>query len=168
MIPTFSAAEPGIPHTASSAYHSVVSEEWVRRSVTVRGSAVFPHFAESVQQQLRDVVACANHDNWDGMKSLAANRRAVRQANRFLSMLPPSAFRSIVPEVTVDPDGEIAIEWYVSPSQLFSVSIGANGRLAWAGIIDGEEVPGHAMMKQRIPQELLDYINQLVADTSHP
>lgn len=147
---TFSAAEPGahIQH--------------------LRPITVLPQCTETLLQQLHDVVARANRDNWDGMESLAANRKSVRQASRFLSMLPQSALQSIVPEITVDPDGEIAIEWYISPDQLFSVSIGANGRLGWAGIIDGEEVPGHAMLKQRIPHEVLNRINQLVAGTSHP
>lgn len=48
-----------------------------------------------------------------------------------------------MPEVAAEPDGSISLDWIASRFRMFSVSVGANNRVAYAWL-DGSE-KGHAV-----------------------
>lgn len=170
MSPSYSAAEPNTPNAVSSAYYSSIPHEWMRHSVTVRGSDpadLASKTLAALNRRLSELTLSAGQDNWDGMQSVGLSSQAVAHMRRLLSLLPPGLLRSPAPEIVPDPDGEIAIEWYISPSCLLSISVGSNGRLAWAGMVDGREIRNEAILTSQVPDQVLVCINSLIADRHH-
>ncbi len=73
---------------------------------------------------------------WDGGDALAVNRQAISLAAAFIRALPDDCD---MPEVGVDPDGAVALDWMVSRHRMLSISFGGNSdRLAHAWI-DGSD-----------------------------
>src|SRR5437867_9085858 len=70
---------------------------------------------------LQDAVQEASTDNWDGYGGKRVTQGTFRNAVSFLRSLPTAVPG---PEVSVQPDGEIAFEWSGRPGRAFSVSIG--------------------------------------------
>lgn len=53
-----------------------------------------------------------------------------RMAIKLATLLPASI---PIPEIALDPDGEISFDWLGPANKIFSVSVDRNGRLAFAG-----------------------------------
>ena len=83
---------------------------------------------------------------FDGM---ATYSRAVA----FLTTLPSD----VPPELSVDPDGEIAFEWAMGDDVL-SVSLGASGRISYAADIAGHMSSGPAFFGGNLPVEILELL----------
>ncbi len=78
-------------------------------------------------------VECSVPD-WDGYGAKPANVSSLAYAFKFLKHLPPEFPE---PDISVDPDGEIALEWHQSPRSVFSVSVSPLGELTYAGLYSG-------------------------------
>ncbi|MDH3975578.1 MAG: hypothetical protein OEV42_14970 [Deltaproteobacteria bacterium] len=100
---------------------------------------------------------CAN-DNWDGYGANAINVNSLIEAKRFTDTLPTTL---PLPEVSVDPDGDISFEWYVRPRRVFSVSIGSDCLLSYAGIIGLNKVHGEEFFGDEIPKTITDNIQRI-------
>jgi len=73
-------------------------------------------------------IECSKPD-WDGLGAEPVDLMAVYIAKQFICALP-SEFPA--PEVCVDPDGSISLDWSKSKKQLVSVGVGSRSRLAYA------------------------------------
>ena len=94
---------------------------------------------------------------WNGEGAQGISPLAVERAVAFLRALPDDL---PLPEIAPEPDGSIAFDWMRSRTQLFSVSVGTNDRLAYAwldGAQSGHGVEEFQMMT--IPRRLLDEIS---------
>lgn len=100
---------------------------------------------------------CAN-PNWDGEGSHAVLQASAIQARRFLDALP-SGFE--FPEVSVDPDGEIALEWRSGPNRAFSISFGAGGKLTYAGTYGPNNTYGTEYFAHGLPGEVMDKVRRV-------
>ena len=98
------------------------------------------HFAQSITfgehlcETLENLLKAKEEysvDNWDGYGARAIDELSYQKAVRFALSLPSSI---PTPEVHVDPDGEVTFEWYEGPRRVFSVSIGSNYELSYAGL----------------------------------
>ena len=70
-----------------------------------------------------------------------------------------------LPEFAPEPDGSICLEWIQSRNCLFSLSVGANGRLAYAWM-DGAD-KGHAVARfdgETIPPGVLEGIKRVARE----
>jgi len=104
------------------------------------------------RERIRVALAEAADSNWDGYGSRAANRMAVEHAMRFLWHIPAGLPE---PGVGIDPDGEISLEWYKSPYRRFSVSVGRDGRLSFAGLFGRSSIHGtEAYFVDELPVEI--------------
>lgn len=132
--------------------------------------------AVEVQDKLREVMLCirsslslgkslsdaidallkigqdCNSDNWDGYGAKALKEEVFAEARCFIENLPISA---PPPELSIDPDGEIVFEWYVSPRRVFSVSVGINS-LTYAGIFGSSTTHGTEPFDNDIPKTIID------------
>lgn len=85
--------------------------------------------------------------------TVPVDEATIDAAIAFVSLVP----RSLpIPEVSADPDGEIAFDW-IGPSQkMFSVSVSGSGRLSYAGWF-GEDraVHGTESLNREFPQEVI-------------
>jgi len=86
-----------------------------------------------------DAAARASRPDWDGYGARPANLDSVRYAGSFLTLLPANY---ATPEVGVDPDGDVSLEWYASPERLFSISVSPRGELHYAGRFGKSRVRG--------------------------
>jgi len=138
-------------------------------AVDERVTEVQRHFAESVSLRkvvdptfaaLIEVAGAAATANWDGYGARPVNARAYAQARRFLTVLPTT---TPIPDIAVDPDGEIAITWQAAPRLVFSVSVGAEGRLTYAGLFGESKTHGTEWLRAELPQEVLDGIAKVFA-----
>lgn len=69
-------------------------------------------------------------------------------ADEFVRLLPSDV---PVPEIVVDDDGEIMLEWDKGPRCVFSVSIGRDGTLSFAGLFGYDKVHGTEHLGDSLP-----------------
>ncbi len=72
-------------------------------------------------------------EDWDGNGAVAVSIQALAHALRFY-------FRELddsapLPEVTPEPDGEVAIEWYGLDGSSFSISFNDEGNISYASVM---------------------------------
>lgn len=99
-------------------------------------------------QGLTDLYSVANEA---GMLSTYEGIQTVDRAVKFLASIPSSA---AVPIVSLDPDGEVAFDWE-HEDDIFSVSLGASGRLTYAGDIEGAKTKGSGFFGSTVPEPVL-------------
>lgn len=81
-------------------------------------------------------------------------------ALQFAVLLPKSL---PLPEVAPDPDGEISFDWLGKGGKIFSVSIGANGRLSYAGRFgEKSKIHGIEELSHSCPEEILRGIEKAI------
>jgi len=100
----------------------------------------------------------ASEDNWDGQGARPADQSAYFFTRRFIASLRNS---DLPTDITVDPDGEFSINWDYAADRVFSVSVGANGRLAYAGRFGPNRVRGVEYFTHDVPEQILRSIRRV-------
>lgn len=121
--------------------------------------ALFGEKAAAISQ-LRALVNECSQSGWDGAEACALNVLAMFQAESFIRALPDHL---PLPEFAPEPDGSISLDWIQSKHRLFSLSIGASNRLAYAWL-DGAD-RGHAVARfsgDKIPQRIIEGITEIM------
>lgn len=113
---------------------------------------------DSFYSTLDEIVREHSEDDWDGYGAKATQLLSCDNARHFIDILP-SAFT--LPEISVDPDGEISFEWYLAPRKQFSVSFGANGELTYSGLFGSRTTNGTEILVDEIPKIILSCLYQL-------
>lgn len=145
-------ALPSLSHPASMGLYPPA----MRRTATDAASSVQSRAFPDLDRIARD---CANAE-WDGYRAEPISRSTCDRARAFLKLLPTWM---IAPDIVPEADGDIAIEWYVAPRKTFSISIGANGPLHYAGLLGHEEeAHGVVPFTENIPETLLRHISEIV------
>ena len=106
--------------------------------------------------KLRSLASECAQEGWDGDQAAAIHPAAVINTERLLRALPQSV---PLPELAPEPDGSLSLDWIQSKTRLFSLSVGAGNRLAYAWL-DGTD-KGHGVASfdgERIPQRVLEGI----------
>jgi len=107
---------------------------------------------------LEHAYQSASSSNWDGYGASAVKEQAKSDAERFLELLPSNL---AMPEVSVDPDGDISFEWLKSKRYLFSISLSGNNKIVYAGIFGGNETHGTEFFGDTIPIVIIDAIRKI-------
>ena len=110
-------------------------------------------------------AACRNAatPNWDGESAAPVQEGARRYViHCMLALLSRKSF----PEVSVDPDGEICLDWDDGDG-VFSVSISDQGRLSYAGLRGASECHGtecivNKQVLAEVAQRLVHHMDRLV------
>ena len=84
----------------------------------------------------------------------------IAQADAFLQALPTEI---PLPEVGVDPDGDILMEWYVSPRWVFTMTIDANGVVSYAGLYGNNKTHGREHFVDAVPAPVVDNLARLLS-----
>ena len=108
-------------------------------------------------EALKQAFVEATTDNWDGEGGAPADAMSYRYALLFIQSLPGWAPN---PEASVDPDGEIALEWDRGRRSIFSVSIGRDGTLTYAGLFGVSKQHGVENFTDDIPEGILSGIRR--------
>ncbi len=102
---------------------------------------------------------CAEQD-WDGNGARAVAGTAVLLSEAFVLALPDGV---PLPEFAPEPDGSISLDWIQSRSRLFSLSVGASDRLAFAWLDGAKKGHGTALFDgKRVPPEILECVKRIV------
>lgn len=126
------------------------------------GSLALRGTAEAALAELERLRMAAAEANWDGHGALPLDAGAVDQAFRFIQALPTTI---PVPDVSADPDGEVDLLWQLDPTRTISVSVAANGRLAYAALIGSAQSFGTEWLANEIPQQILDNLARVLGGT---
>jgi hypothetical protein len=129
-------------------------------SVAARLREFCEHYSEPRRQILEpDIMALLISDATD-KETIAVNEDTARQAMTFAILLPKSL---PIPEVAADPDGEISFDWIGKAGKMFSASIGADGRISYAGrFSDKSKIHGIEQLSDTCPREILLGIEKAV------
>jgi hypothetical protein len=84
-------------------------------------------------------------------------------AEQFLRLLPREVS---TPEITVDNDGEIMLEWDHGRRCVFSVSVGRDGTLSFAGLFGHNPIHGTEDLRETLPDIIADCFKRLPASTT--
>ena len=128
---------------------------------------IFEGFAQSVtigeyyretRQSLAKTTEECSVENWDGYGAKAIDSSSYVNAIYFSQLLPVDI---PIPEIYVDPDGEVTFEWYTGPRQVFSVSMGSKNELIYAGLFGANKTHGTEYLDDELPEMILDNIRRV-------
>jgi hypothetical protein len=109
-------------------------------------------------REIEEAFDACSADGWDGYGARGVDPRSYAYAREFLLSLPTTAPDA---EITVEPDGEIAFEWYSSPTMVFTVSIGRDRKLTYAGRFGRVRASGVEYFEDEIPRGILTNISRV-------
>jgi hypothetical protein len=112
--------------------------------------------------QLQQLEGEYSEPDWDGEGAEAVSSFTVFRAELFIRSLPESLQP---PELSVEPDGAIALEWMPSKYRTFSISVGEGDRIAYAWV-DGTD-RGHAvarLVEGEIPSKIAHQLSLFLND----
>ncbi|WDT73857.1 MAG: hypothetical protein MPW16_11330 [Candidatus Manganitrophus sp.] len=112
------------------------------------GSVTVGEPKRAILKALISTYRSAQVDGWDGSDARKVEPSTFMYADQFLRLLPSSLS---LPEITADSDGEIFIEWDHGHRQVFSVSVGRDGTLNFAGLFGHEKVHGTEYLREALP-----------------
>lgn len=69
-----------------------------------------------------------------------------------------------VPDVAIDQDGEVALDWMPSRTRMFSISIGDSDRVAYAWVDGSDRSHGVFRFTGAMPRPLLMQLAELISD----
>jgi hypothetical protein len=142
--------------TAVSPEAALLRRAWAE-IVVARERSIALFGPKSVMIQRLYEIACEARES-DEEAPVAA--RAVQQAAALVRALPEML---PLPEVAIDPDGDVSLDWVASQPRMFSVSVGETHGLAYAGI-DGTD-RGHGVAPfdgQRVPAPIISWIEAVM------
>jgi hypothetical protein len=114
------------------------------------------------RRALAEVYREASLANWDGYGARPVTADIVGNAEFFLSLIPTTV---PAPEISVDPDGEISVEWRVASGRVFSVSVGPGRRLTHAGLFGRSTSHGTEYLVSELPRAISENLRRLFAET---
>lgn len=109
---------------------------------------------------LLETFAETSAQGWDGYEARPVVNATVNKAWQFIQTLPAHLPD---PEISADPDGDIALDWMESRDRMLSVSIRDNGDLHYAGVFGRSKVHGVDSFDDAIPEVLLQAIARVYA-----
>lgn len=130
-----------------------MEQNWqsVRLTRTLGRADLFDDLSDLAQE-------CAT-PGWDGYEAAAIELATVDEAARFLRSLPDAAPR---PSLGAEPDGQITVEWYVSPKRTLSVSVSAQGEIHYAALIGSSRHFGTVPFLGECPDDIVKLIQRVV------
>jgi hypothetical protein len=106
---------------------------------------------------LRALAETHAQAGWDGGEAAPVSRAAIDLAVDFVRALPDDC---AMPEVGVDPDGAVSLDWLPARHRMLSISFtGSSNRLAYAWLDGTDRGNGVARFdRQTIPRRLVEAI----------
>ena len=106
------------------------------------------------------IEACsrASEDGWDAYGGRGVSPTAYITAGALLRVLPEQV---PLPEISVHPDGELALDWVVGKRKTFTISVAEDGTLSYAGLFGKNKVTGREVFFGVFPATLIPHIKRL-------
>ncbi len=116
------------------------------------------HLGEALEALGEVYEECS--ENWDGYGASAVGLDTYLESRRFLQLIPTTL---PFPEITIEPDGEIAFEWYEGPRMILSVSVGSDNALTYAGLFGINKTHGMEYFGDELPATILSNLQRQFA-----
>jgi hypothetical protein len=124
------------------------------------------HLRESnafgIDSTLRDELATVwdecRQPNWDGFQALPVTQDTLRNAYRFLELLP---LGFPAPSLGAEPDGQLTLEWHRSARRTLSVSVSPDGELHYAAHVGPNRVYGTEAFVDESPDTIIALIRRI-------
>jgi hypothetical protein len=128
---------------------------------SVESSAALFGGRMGVMAALRALADSHGQAGWDGRAAAPVGRAAIDLALDFVRALPDDCE---MPEVGVDPDGAVSLDWLPSRQRMISISFtGSSNRLAYAWLDGTDRGNGVARFdRQAVPRRLMDAITAAI------
>ncbi len=110
--------------------------------------------------QLIDAYRQADSDGWDGYGADKVQPLAVLNAYAFIDSLPSNI---PMPDVSVEPDGEVSFDWICGARRQFSISLGTRNVMSYAGLFGSDKVTGSERFQGALPRTLLEHIRRVAS-----
>ncbi len=126
-------------------------------------SSISPSWVLKLREWAEDLEAICQEaitEDWDGEGATCVQRGARRYALLLVFDLDEG---TRLPEVSVDPDGEISLRWHVD-QDVYSISISDSGRLSYAGLFGLSECHGTEWMVERPPEAVKRPLSRLLLE----
>jgi hypothetical protein len=143
--------------TALSAEARTLREDRVRGLLS--SPSVGAQDRASILDRIQQVASEASVNNWDGDGGAAVEQSTLRYAWRFAYSLPQG---TPAPDVVVDRDGDIVFDWAAHPHSVFSVSVGRDGTMTFAGLFGAAKQHGREPLSESIPATILVGIERAI------
>ncbi len=130
----------------------------VRKRVDQTLDSLFGRHLRQALVELGSAYVEASQDNWDGYGARAAQPASLSQAARFLAALPMTI---TLPDIGVDPDGEVSFTWQRAPRLVFSVSFRPDGVISYAGLFGRNKAHGSETFIGVVPKAISDNLERL-------
>lgn len=114
---------------------------------------------QAIVEALRDTFVQAFGQGWDGYDAAPVSAATLSYAWQFLGDLPSDV---VPPEIGADTDGDISLDWDFGPRNIFSVRVGRDGTLHYAGLFGHETYYGSAILRQGIPKPVAEGIKRAI------
>jgi hypothetical protein len=128
------------------------------QSITIGGRL------REITRRLHVAARESRADNWDSYGAKAVDPRSLFRAIRFAHLL---TINVPIPDIYVDPNGEIVFEWYFGPRRVFNVTAAKNGELAYAGLFGVNKVCGVVQIDDELPETILDNVFRVSSEAGH-
>ena len=112
--------------------------------------------------ELEETKREASFDGWNGYDARPMNPEAYVNAKIFLESMPSTA---PFPEISADPDGDVALDWFFSPGKALSVSVGPTGRCTFAWMRGRRTYRGTDWLEDGVPAQIANALWQLAVES---
>lgn len=129
----------------------------VQESATSR-SIILDQDYEQIRSLILRKAKDASRPDWDGEGASPIDYYALRFAMLLAKSLPSGLG---IPDVYVEPEGEIGFEWARSPREILEIVVGARGRIHYASLIGTERHYGSVPIHHGIPEEVIRRIRRI-------
>lgn len=137
-----------------------VDEKVIQRQKVERQSAVLGDSENAILTRAVEILIEHAEDDWDGYEARAVNRDSLVNALS-LALLLGTQYPS--PEMAVDPDGEVTLDWICGAGRVFSISTSATGRLAYAWMKGNDQGSATSQLSGRtVPDEIVSVLRRVI------
>lgn len=91
----------------------------------------------TTHKELDCLVSECSKENWDGYNSSSISLESVEYVKKVISMFPE--WLTIAPELSVNSEGNVILDWIKTKTSIFSISVLSNGFIAYSFKNDGQD-----------------------------
>ncbi|HWP90751.1 MAG TPA: hypothetical protein VNN20_00935 [Thermodesulfobacteriota bacterium] len=114
-----------------------------------------------ILNELEEIRISCHQDNWDGYGANAISYETYLGAREVIHMLNSAFLNVPMPEITPEPDGDIAFEWNDGHGRTFLFSIDDNQTLTYAGIFGAGKTHGFEILGDFLPGVVIYNLKRL-------
>ena len=116
---------------------------------------------QEIINELEEIFIRCSQNNWDGYGAKAISANTFLEAKNIITMLNATFLNFPLPEITPEPDGDIAFEWSDDYGRTFVFSIDDNKTLTYAGIFGANDTHGTELLGDFIPAPIINHLKRL-------